>query len=57
MGMETSGILLYLFLGTIAQFANWEIAFAATGILSVLLASFFFLVRTQVAAVIQTIDS
>ena len=49
-------MLLYLFLGTVAQFANWEIAFAATGILSVLLASFFFLVRTQMAAVVPTID-
>ena len=56
MGMEASGMLLYLFLGTVAQFANWEIAFAATGILSVLLASFFFLVRTQIAAVVPTID-
>ncbi|MCZ6853929.1 MAG: MFS transporter [Gammaproteobacteria bacterium] len=41
MGMEATAILLYLFLGTIAQFHDWESAFAATGIMSVLLALFF----------------
>ncbi|MCZ6618573.1 MAG: hypothetical protein O7E57_10605, partial [Gammaproteobacteria bacterium] len=56
MGMEAFGILLYLFLGTIAQFADWAGAFAATGVVTVLMASFFLLVSARSAPEADSID-